>query len=168
MTNKTHKGLLALGVVLFLLPILGAGCSPKIAERIVKVVETKDSLIIRDRIVHDTVGVEIPVIIEHNVTPDDSSHLENAYAVSDAYVKNGLLYHDLRTKPQTIEVPVDLHVADTTSIHEKATKTDSTRTVIQYVEKELSWAQKAKMESFPWLVLSLLGAVLWIFRKYLF
>jgi hypothetical protein len=36
------------------------------------------------------------------------------------------------------------------------------------VEKPLSWAQKAKMEAFPWLVLSLLGALVWIFRKWLF
>ena len=36
------------------------------------------------------------------------------------------------------------------------------------VEKNLSWAQKAKMEAFPWLVLSLLGALVWIFRKWLF
>ena len=168
MASKTHKGLLALGVVLILLPILSAGCSPEIAERIVKVVETKDSLIIRDRVVHDTVGVEIPVIIERNVTPDDSSHLENAFAVSDAYVKDGLLHHSLSTKPQTIDVPVDIHVADTTNIHEKATKTDSTRTVIQYVEKNLSWSQKAKIGAFPWILLALIGAVLWIFRKYLF
>ena len=36
------------------------------------------------------------------------------------------------------------------------------------VEKPLSWSQKAKMEAFPWLVLSLLGALVWIFRKWLF
>lgn len=36
------------------------------------------------------------------------------------------------------------------------------------VDKPLSWAQKAKMEAFPWLVLSLLGALVWIFRKWLF
>lgn len=36
------------------------------------------------------------------------------------------------------------------------------------VEKSLSWSQKAKIGAFPWLVLALIGAVLWIFRKYLF
>ena len=36
------------------------------------------------------------------------------------------------------------------------------------VEKPLSWAQKAKIRAFPWLLLTLIGAVLWIFRKYLF
>ena len=36
------------------------------------------------------------------------------------------------------------------------------------VEKELSWAQKAKIGAFPWLVLAVIGAALWIFRKWIF
>ena len=36
------------------------------------------------------------------------------------------------------------------------------------VEKNLSWAQKAKIGAFPWLVLAVIGAALWTFRKYIF
>ena len=36
------------------------------------------------------------------------------------------------------------------------------------VEKPLSWAQKAKIGAFPWLVLAFIGAALWTFRKYIF
>ena len=36
------------------------------------------------------------------------------------------------------------------------------------VEKPLSWSQKAKIRSFPWLLLAFLGALVWIFRKYIF
>ena len=36
------------------------------------------------------------------------------------------------------------------------------------VEKSLSWSQKAKIGAFPWLVLSVLGLLLWTFRKRLF
>ena len=36
------------------------------------------------------------------------------------------------------------------------------------VEKNLSWAQKAKIGAFPWLVLAVIGAALWIFRKWIF
>ena len=36
------------------------------------------------------------------------------------------------------------------------------------VEKPLSWAQKTKIGAFPWLLLTIIGAALWIFRKYLF
>jgi len=36
------------------------------------------------------------------------------------------------------------------------------------VEKPLSWSQKAKIGLFPWLLLTLIVALLWIFRKFLF
>ena len=36
------------------------------------------------------------------------------------------------------------------------------------VEKSLSWSQKAKIGAFPWLVLAVLGLLLWTFRKRLF
>jgi len=43
-----------------------------------------------------------------------------------------------------------------------------TTTVEVKVEKELNWAQRAKIKAFPWILLSLIGALLWIFRKYIF
>ena len=43
-----------------------------------------------------------------------------------------------------------------------------TTTVEVKVERELSWAQRAKIKAFPWLMLSVIGAMLWIFRKYIF
>ena len=68
-TVTNRKGLLALGVVLFLLPILGAGCSPKIVERIVVQHDTttvhhrdttyhRDSIYIREWMKGDTVYVD--------------------------------------------------------------------------------------------------------------
>jgi hypothetical protein len=36
------------------------------------------------------------------------------------------------------------------------------------VEKPLSWAQKAKIGAFPWVLLALVGALVWIFRKFIF
>ena len=106
-TVTNRKGLLALGVVLFLLPILGAGCSPKIVERIV--------------VQHDTTTVH------HR---DTTYHRDSIRVVRDSAVVE----------------------------HIKEVK----------VEKNLSWSQKAKIGAFPWLLLALIGAVLWIFRKYLF
>ena len=141
------------------------GCSPKIVERIVTV--TRDSTIveIHEREVHDTARVEIPVIVEKNVTPADSSHLENEFAVSDAWVEGGVLHHSLRTKPQTIEVPVAVQVSDTTTTHDHYEKTDSTAIKIVKVEKPLSWWQKARIGAFWWLCGALVLALLWIFRK---
>lgn len=36
------------------------------------------------------------------------------------------------------------------------------------VEKSLSWSQKAKIGAFPWLLLAVVGCLLWIFRKWIF
>jgi len=124
--------------------------------------DTKDSLIIRDRVIHDTLAVPVPVYVEKNVTPNDSSHLENPYAVSDAWVEDGLLHHTLRTRGQ-MEVPVDIPVSDTTAIHSENNTTTHTEKV--YVEKDLNRWQKAKIGAFWWLLAGLAAALAWIFRK---
>ena len=124
--------------------------------------DTKDSIIIRDRVIHDTLRVPVPVYVEKNVTQDDSSHLENPFAVSDAWVKDGLLHHSLRTRGQ-MEVPVEIPVSDTTAIHNENSTETHNETV--YVEKELSPIQKAKINSFWWLLLGLVAALAWISRK---
>lgn len=133
--SKTHKGLLALGVVLFLLPALGAGCSPKIVERVVVQRDTlqvhhrdttfrRDSIYIREQMKGDTVYVD---------------RFRDRYVFRDRW-------------------------RDSVSVREVH---DTTRVEVK-VEKELNWAQKAKIGVFPWLLLTLIGAALWIFRKYLF
>ena len=43
-----------------------------------------------------------------------------------------------------------------------------TTTVEVKVERQLTWAQRAKIGAFPWVLLALVGALLWIFRKFLF
>ena len=140
-----------LGVVLML---LFSGCSPK------WMVETKIEY--RDRIVRDTTTVEIPHEVEKIVTRDTVSRLENSYAKSDAVVSGGFLYHSLESKPQVIEVPVEVHVTDTlykeAEIIEKEVE----------IEKPLSWWQKAKIGSFWWLLGAVLALLLWTFRKFIF
>lgn len=73
----------------------------------------------RERIVRDTVLVEIPFIEQQNITRDTVSHLENAYCSSDASVKEGELHHTLATKPQNIKAPVAVTVRDTIIVHVK-------------------------------------------------
>ena len=134
-TVTNRKGLLALGVVLFLLPALGAGCSPKIVERVVTQRDTlrvhhrdttfrRDSIYIREWMKGDTVYVD---------------RFRDRYVFRDRW-------------------------RDSVSVREVH---DTTRVEVK-VEKELNWAQKAKIGAFPWLLLTLIGAALWIFRKYLF
>ena len=140
---------------LLLAVCLLASCSP----RIIKEVHTEIEY--RDREVHDTATVEIPVIIEKNITRDTVSHLENTYAKSDAMVSQGLLFHSLESKPQIIKVPVTVHVTDT--LYKEAQIEEK----IVEVEKPLSWWQKFRMEAFWWLSGAVLLLLAWTFRKFL-
>ncbi len=151
---------LSLGIILMLV-----SCSPRIVEKIVTEVRDTTIVEIHERIVHDTVKVEIPVIIENNVTPADSSHLENEYAVSDAYIKDGLLHHSLRTKGGTIEVPVDIPVADTTTTHNHYENHEDNHEKIKEVEKPLSKWKSFKLDCFWWLILMISALLGWTFRK---
>lgn len=140
---------------LLLAVCLLASCSP----RIIKEVHTEIEY--RDREVHDTATVEIPVIIEKNITRDTVSHLENTYAKSDAMVSQGLLFHSLESKSQVIKVPVTVHVTDT--LYKEAQIEEK----IVEVEKPLSWWQKFRIEAFWWLSGAVLLLLAWTFRKFL-
>ena len=134
-TVTNRKGLLALGVVLFLLPILGAGCSPKIVERIV--------------VQHDTTTVHHRDTTYHR----DSIYIRDWMKGDTVYVdrfRDRYIFRDRWRDSVSVR-----EVHDTTAVEVK-------------VEKNLSWSQKAKIGAFPWILLALIGAVLWIFRKYLF
>ena len=153
MDKKDKKEIVKANAILLafvLLAILGqffVSCSP----RILPPAEVKDSVRveIRERTVHDTAYVEIPVIKEVNMTRDSSSHLENPYATSDAVVENGLLRHTLETRPQKIFVPVEVPVHDTTYVHDKS------ETIIKEVP-----AQFSKWQSFQIIFGRILGLVL--------
>lgn len=147
---------------LFIALLFVQACSPRIVEKIV----VRDSLIteIHERVIHDSIPYEVPVEIEKIVTRDTASHLENKFGESDAVVSGGFLWHSLKTKPQTIYIPVEVTVADTTT-----TSTHSEiQTVEVPVEKELNWWQKFRLKGFWWLLGGLILSLLWIFRKFIF
>lgn len=130
------------------------------------IIEYRDSIRteIRERIVHDTATVEIPVEVEKIVTRDTASHLENRFAASDAVVSGGYLHHSLQTKPQVIKVPVFVPVHDTLRVEKEA----EIRTETQYVEKSLNWWQKFRLGAFWWLLgLALVGWLLLLGPKLL-
>lgn len=142
---------LAIGIAVLM--CLLTSCSPRIIERVEKKIEY------RDRLVHDTTTVEVPLEVEKIVTRDTVSHLENTYAKSDAVVSGGFLSHTLESKPQIIRIPVEVHVTDT------LVKEAEIRTETVEVEKPLSWWQKFRIGAFWWLLGGLAAALLWIFRK---
>ena len=133
--TKRRKGLLALMVVLFLLPILSAGCSPKIVERIV--------------VQHDTTTVHHRDTTYHR----DSIYIREWMKGDTVYVDRFRDRYVFRDRWRDSVSVREAH--DTTAVEVK-------------VEKPLSWAQKAKSGAFPWLLLTLIGLLLWTFRKYLF
>ena len=137
MASKTQRGLLALVVVLILLPILSAGCSPKIIER---VVYQRDTTVVHHR---DTTFRRDSVYIREWMK-GDTVYIEK---YKDRFVYRDRWRDSIRVVRDSVAVETIKEVK---------------------VEKPLSWSQKAKIGAFPWILLALIGAVLWIFRKYLF
>lgn len=127
---KANATLLAF-VLLAILGQLFVGCSPRITPP----AEIRDSVRveIRERPVHDTAYVDVPLIKEVNVTRDTSSHLENEYAMSDASISNGTLRHSLETRPHKIAAPVTITIHDTLTIEKKA------ETIIKEVNVLSKW-----------------------------
>lgn len=135
-------------------------CSPRVLPPIT-VYRDSVRVEVRERIVHDTVPFEVPIIVEKNVTKDTTSHLENDWAKSDAELKDGYLWHSLETKGKTVYVPVQVLVHDTLFVEKESA--EKPQEVI--VEKPLSWWQKARMRAFWPLLLALLAAAVYLFRK---
>ncbi len=99
--------------------------------------------------------VRIPELVMQRTTRDTSSFLENRYAESRARINpDGTLYHDLKTKPQTIRDTQDVKIVyrDTSTVKEREVE----REVIKEVEKELNGWQKFRLKGF-WVLLTLLG-----------
>ena len=132
-----------------------SSCTPKI------IYKTETKIEYRDRVVHDTTSLEIPVEVEKIVTRDTVSHLENSYAKSDAVVSGGFLSHSLESKPQIIKIPVEVHVTDT------LIKEAEIKEVVKEVEKPLTWWQKFRQGAFWWLLGGVLVLLVWTFRKQL-
>lgn len=105
-----------------------------------------------------------PKIIEKIVVQHDTTmvhHRDTTYRRDSIYIKEWM-----KGDTVYIEKYKDRYVfrdrwRDSISVHE----VHDTTTVEKKVEKELSWSQKARLNLFPWMLLLLIGAGLWIFRK---
>lgn len=162
-----------LSYLLMLLILTGCGvCRHPIREE----VHVKDSLVLQVKdsvaIKYVPVEVEIPVEVMREIIPSsDSSHLETGLATSEAFIDStGHLHHTLANKAgQTlhVDVPVEEHWH---SEQEQDTHSEQ-QTIIQEVERELTWWQKFWINSgkICWLLVigGLLGLLLrlFIFKK---
>lgn len=142
---------LSKGIIITLLSLALSSCGPaaKVAST-----ETRqyDSVRVeyRERIVHDTVTVEVPKEVERIETRDTISFLENTFAKSKAEVSGGILKHSLETKPQKFSVPVSVPVTDTLYVEKSSTQEKETVTV--EVEKKLTKWQSFKMNVGGWAI----------------
>ena len=157
--SKFSAGRCPKGPEITLLFLVLCACSPKVLPPTSHTDSVRVE--IRERLVHDTVKFEVPVIKEKNVTRDTASHLENEWAQSDAEVKDGFLWHSLETKPHTVYVPVEVPVHDTTYIEKEAVET----VITKEVEKPLTGWQKARIGAFWWLLILSVSLLIYTFRK---
>lgn len=149
--------------IMVLLASAAAACACGSARRVTAAETHRDSTRVEVRTVveyiHDTVRFEIPAQTAERTSRDSTSHLENDYATSDAHINpDGTLYHDLKTRPQEKEIPVDVPKERRDSVIFR----DRVVTYTVPVEKELSSWQKTQMRGF-WILLSL--ALMYVLRK---
>lgn len=171
--DNSWIGCTAIAVVLFVVAVLGvltmlAGCSPKISpgSEFVKEVHDTTTLIQTER--YDSL-IFVPIPLEKNqviVSVGDTSRLETSVAWSMAFVdRNGRLHHALENRSdKTLSAVVSIP-SKTIWTNVNNSKFEQLRPPTVYIEKELSWWQKFRIDAFWWLVCGLAICFLWIFRK---
>lgn len=155
-------GLLSLILLLFLLSL--SSCSTRRAVQR----ETSDEKVrieYREIVRTDTVTVQLPPE-RIEVVRRDSSHLETFLATSDARIEpDGTLYHTLQNKPYTPEIEV--RYKDRETIRDSIVY--QAKEVPYFVEKELNWWQKLRMNAGTVAIGILLSAIIYsgfrLFRK---
>lgn len=131
----------------FLLALSGCAASRPIGTNTSE--QTQVRVIEHTQVVPVFVNVPIPEIRESRTTRDSLSHLENEYAESTAKVnRDGSLYHDLNTKPQTKKAKAEVKIEYRDSIVYKDRIVE--KEVEKKVEKELTWWQATKVKFGGW------------------
>ncbi len=137
-----------------------------------EVVNVRDSvaLHIRDSVAirFDTVSVELPVESRSVLlASSDSSHLETALATSDAWTDSLGLHHTLENKGGALKkaVAIEDHYRSESSV----TQLQETRTVtvVEEVERELTWWQRFWIGSGKVLWSLVAGAAVYVLLKFL-
>ena len=94
--------------------------------------------------IHDTIPVALPKESIAIVTPDTTSRLETSVAISEAGIRDGLLWHSIWNKP-SIDVPVDHKETVRDSIVYREKEVPAPYPVEVEVEKELTWWQQLRL-----------------------
>jgi hypothetical protein len=120
------------------------------------------------KIVHietiDTVFIDIPAQSAERTTPGKESHLETDYAESGARInEDGTLTHNLRNKPTKHPVPVK-NERDTVYV-DRAIEIPVPVEVPVAIERELTWWEKTRLNTWGWLAAVVVLRLVWICRK---
>lgn len=139
-------------LIILVAALVLAGCA---THRMAPVVKTNtdtvvshdysDTVRVHERLVQ--VEVPVPVVkIEKVVPQDTTSTLTDGIYTSKAWLKGGLLFHNLYSEPQA-KVSGMVQVADTSKVKNnvKTLVITKTITVTKYIEKELSLWDKVRL-----------------------
>lgn len=174
-----HIITLITGAVLTFL-LFGCATSRKAAPVTEQTTEVHDSVRVeyRERVVFvpDTLFVEIPAQTAERETRDSVSVLENDFAKSSARITpDGLLFHNLETKPQQIAAPIEVPVVEKElkQSHVADKSEAKTETKIEYVARDYTWWDITRFYGFYAAIIlliityrrNLLNAALRVFRK---
>lgn len=127
-----------------LAPILCLLCSCATGRKAAVPLPANDSTMVRVRykLIEsiDTVFVTLPQQTVERMTRDTTSTLESDYAKSTAKIlPDGLLYHDLETKPQPVPVSV------------KSTREERDSSMIREVETPVPYPVEVEVNRLTWL-----------------
>ena len=130
---------------------------------IVPIENSTDTKIIHTETI-DTVFITPPAQSAERTTPEKESHLETDYAESDARInEDGTLTHTLKNKTQPKPVPVK-NSNDTIYVDKFIEKPVLVQVPVE-VERELTWWQKTRLNTWGWLVTALALCIGWLSRK---
>ena len=148
----------------FILLYLALSCVACSVSRQVTSGETKVEVRTETKYEKDTVYFEIPVYIEKVQTLDTSSVLENKYSKSEASVSDGVLTHNLATKPYKQPVEVEKQIVYRDSL----VYVDKIITNTVEVEKQLTSWQKFLMSFGSLVFFALFIAIAYAIYKHLY
>lgn len=116
------------------------------------------------------VNVDLPKQSEVNVTPNDSSHVETDLAFSNAWVRDGVLHHEIFNKSGSLKGSV--FVPQTTELTSKdAVSSKEIPVTTPYaveIERKFTLMEQIKLAAFWYLAVGIVISIGIIFRRPLF
>lgn len=154
--EKTITKVLGMVILMTVYVSMECGCSRKSTPVTMPVVPVESATVIKK--IHtertDTVFAEIPVQSSERTTHEDSSLLETDYAESEARINvDGTLTHILRNKQAA--VPVTVKTNNDTIYIDRLTEKPVPVAIEKVVERELSWWQRIRLNTWGWVVVAL-------------